>query len=82
MSNEYTSDKTVIAAAQNFCISEKRAGREPVFTVLAVGSLTNFRQRRLFESAMTEYLSRSVASVHVLAAANVARFRAENYHAT
>jgi hypothetical protein len=80
MTNLYTADETVIASAENFCIRERRAGREPVFTPLEVGLHATWRQRRLFEAAMTAYLSRNMDDeFRALTAKSVDRFRSENY---
>lgn len=80
--DKYTADNTVIAAAWNFCIREAQEGREVVFTPLEVGAFATWRQRRLFESAMTECKTRNamhLADVNRMAAQNVERFRFENY---
>lgn len=80
MTNLYTADETVIASAENFCVREKRSGREPVFTPLEVGLYATWRQRRLFEAAMLAYMSRGMdAEFRALTVKSVDRFRSENY---
>lgn len=74
----FTADNTIIAAAENFCICEEQAGREPVFTPLQVGRFSTWRQRRLFESSMTAWQTRGT-ELHAQAVQNVTKFRFENY---
>lgn len=50
--NDYRTDKTIIAEAANYAISERNSGRQAVFTREVVGLSANFRQRRLFELAL------------------------------
>jgi len=79
MTNPYTADETIIASAENFCRREKQAGREPVFTPLAVGLHATWRQRRLFDAAMLAYLSRDMdAEFCTLTVKSVDRFRSQN----
>jgi hypothetical protein len=80
--NKYTADNTVIAAAQNVCVAAAQKGQEPVFTRTEAGIYTTFRQRRLFESAMLEWMTHGkahLADVNRLAAENIERFRFERY---
>jgi hypothetical protein len=82
--DKYTADNTVIAAAWNFCIREEQKGREAVFAPLEVGVSATWRQRRLFEAAMTECKTRNashLADENSAAAQNVKRFLFENYGA-
>jgi hypothetical protein len=79
MADKYTSDETLIAQAQNFCVAELRAGRTPVFSRLEVGAYATWRQRCLFDMAMLEYTTRNLPDLHAQAVRAVDRFRFENY---
>ncbi|WP_321935549.1 hypothetical protein [Paraburkholderia sp. J8-2] len=80
MTTPYTADDTIIASAENFCVRELRAGREPVFSVLEVGLYATWRQRCLFDAAMLAYLSRDMAAeFRALTEKNVERFLSGNH---
>lgn len=76
--DKYTDDRTVIAAAENHCVAERQAGRAPVFSVDLPGVFATWRQRRLYESAMTAHETRG-SGLHALACQSMARFRFEAY---
>ncbi len=74
MSNAH--DNTIIFAAESLVAQEVAAGRQPVFTVRAVGADKTWRERRLFEAAMLRCQVQSPETN-----ASVERFRLENYEA-
>lgn len=50
-----TSDSTLIASAQNYCVFETQHGREPVFSWELAGTDSTWREQRLFAQAMVEW---------------------------
>jgi hypothetical protein len=77
MTDAYTSDETICAAAQNLCATERQAGREAVFLPSAVG-LGTWRQARLYEFALIAQLTDGLphqAAVHAEAVKAMDRYR-------